>query len=90
MNLSRLDRTFRLVLGLIMMTMGLAIQETFVWIVGAALLATGAVGACPFTALQHVLSGESPADYEVKPATNRRRKPALPEGRERPPRRAPS
>ena len=67
MNITPLDRAFRSALGLIMTALGFDIHEPFLWIIGMALLVTGAFGICPFTAVANVASGESPSDYEVNP-----------------------
>ena len=52
-----------------MLATGLYINEPFVWIIGALLFITGAAGYCPLNWVTHVLSGESPSEYEIQPIT---------------------
>ena len=65
MNLTPVERSFRTALGAVMTTTGLYIHEPFVWIIGAVLLVTGALGFCPFAAFSHVVHGDSPSEYQL-------------------------
>ena len=67
MNLTAPDRFFRTALGLVMLTTGLDINEPFVWIIGTLLFVTGAASYCPLNQIMHVLSGDSPSEYEIHP-----------------------